>query len=152
MEIPSIPEDIRLTRFILMAEGFPKSFLGWVQSTAVKSGVSGSVRKLSEKRISLVLGGSREDINAFTTLLRKKCRRFKHPVKFTRKKRVTPVMQGFNIIENPSLDPKKVKSLMQENKKLKKEIAALKKTRPDTSKNNYRKFTRRLASVRKRGQ
>ncbi len=152
MEIPKIPEDIGLTRFILMADRFPKSFLGWIQSTAVKHGVSGTARRLSDRKISLVLGGSREDINAFMILLRKKCRRFKYSVKLTRKKRVTPVMQGFNIIENSSLDPKKVKSLMKENKKLKKEIAVLKKNQPDTSKNNHRKFTRRLASVRKKSQ
>ncbi|MEZ2457743.1 hypothetical protein ACBR55_04005 [Salinicoccus roseus] len=152
VEIPKIPEDIGLTRFILIADRFPKSFLGWIQSTAVKHGVSGTARRLSDRKISLVLGGNRADVNAFTILLRKKCRRFKHTVKFTRKKRITPVMQGFNVIQDTAAESTEVKSLKKENKRLKKEMAALKKAQSTPSGGNYKKLTRRLSDMRKKGK
>ncbi|WP_271400387.1 ATP-grasp domain-containing protein [Salinicoccus roseus] len=150
IEIPRIPKNIEVTRFMLISDEFPRDFIDWIQTTARKNRVSGSAKIISENEIDLVLGGGAEDIKLFESILENKVRRSNKSIDITRGIEVFPVMQGFNI--QGSLEQCKGDSidvLRKENKKLKSEILELKKGYHNIPIAQYMKIKRKMKYLKK---
>lgn len=148
IEIPKIPKNIKLTRFILTSDQFPDDLTDWIQTTARKYRVSGYAKAVSGSKISLVLGGNEKNIKSFEALLEKKIRRSNKAIEVSRKKRTSPLMQGFNVqglLEAPKEEHND--ALKEENEKLKSELLELKKEHRRISNSNYMRLKKKVKSL-----
>ncbi|MEZ2457749.1 hypothetical protein ACBR55_04035 [Salinicoccus roseus] len=149
IEIPKIPQNIELKRFVLTSKDFPENFVDWMQTTARKYRVSGYVKVISKTKLSLVLGGNEKNINSFESLLENKIRRSKKTIDISRKKRLSPVMQGFNVQElSESAKENSNNMLKEENEELKSELLELKKKYHRISNSRYMKVRRKLKMLK----
>ncbi|WP_449355101.1 ATP-grasp domain-containing protein [Virgibacillus natechei] len=149
MEIPQIPKEIELTRFLLTADKFPEDFEAWIKTIAVKNKMSGYLKRTKKDNISLIIGGEREDISTFTALLNKKISNSNYSISLVRKVRKTPIMQGFHILDGDEDDKEKDHSLVEENENLRQEIAQLKKRQKKIMNSTSWKVTKPLRALKK---
>ncbi|MDE5415823.1 ATP-binding protein [Alkalihalobacterium chitinilyticum] len=156
IEIPSIPTKIELKRFLFTANKFPEDLEEWIQTNAVKYNQSGFIKKLSQSKFSLILGGNQSEMDEFLTLLERKITRSKNDVDVEIKMRTTPVMQGFYVEEakessqkskqNSSII-KKSKDAIKQNEKLKTENKKLRKKQEQLVYSTSWKVTKPLRAI-----
>lgn len=128
VEIPKIPDDIVLTRFIITGENISKELNQWIQKSAAKHKISGYIKRTKKNDISLIIGGEIENIRAFITFIKKRISRYGESFNFVRKTRTSPIKQGFHILEQDDLTilEDKYEKLLIKNEKLSEEVAELK--------------------------
>ncbi|OLO42436.1 hypothetical protein BTR23_03735 [Alkalihalophilus pseudofirmus] len=148
IEIPSIPANIELKRWILTSNKFPNAFDEWIKTTAIKNKLSGYINKLSHKKYSLIIAGNQSDIAEFTSILQRKIDRSKSRVDIEVKVRNTPVMQGF-YIKDSIKKPNVANKVKEENIKLKNENKLLRKKQQKLIVSTSWKVTKPLRAIKR---